>query len=72
MITYDVEGDVGLRSETLDNLEVGVAANNGFVHTEFGLKGLRLFGIADKDGDIKLATLRVLDDLGEDGTANKA
>ena len=72
MATYDVEGDVGLRSKTLDDLEVGVAAHDGLVHAELGLESLRLLGAADEDGDIELAALGVLEDLCEDGAADEA
>ena len=70
--TYDVEGDVGLRSETLDDVQVSVAANDGLVHAELGLERLGLLGVADEDGDIELAALGVLKDLGEDSTADEA
>ena len=70
--TYDVEDDVGVSSETLDDLEVGVTANDSLVDTELGLKHLGFFCIADEDSDVELAALGMLEELVEDSTADIA
>lgn len=70
--TYDVESNVGLSSEAFHDLEVGIAANDSLVDAEFSLESLRLLGVADEDGDIKLAALGVLENLGKDSAANEA
>lgn len=67
-----MEDNVGVGYETLDCLEVRVAAHDSFVDAKVGLKCLSLFGAANENSDVELATLGVLQELRENSTTDIA